>query len=142
MISTLANAACYRSLPVRVIIAIVLTLVAASSTHVTRALACAGGAEPCCCCAGHEEDNHFDPEQRIAPICGCNVEPAPEHLPPPLQSAVTSASARMAPEPMVVCVTLAGPPGPDRQRAIDARPLPKPPRPARSLLAQKTSLLV
>jgi hypothetical protein len=127
---------------VRVIIAIVLTLVAASSAHVTRALACGDGADPCCCCAGPEEDNHLDPEQRVAPICGCNIEPAPEHLPLPLQSAVTSATARPAPEPMVVSVTLAGPPGPDRQRAIDARPSPKPPRPARSLLAQKTSLLV
>jgi hypothetical protein len=142
MISTLAKRACYRYLPVRVIIAIMLTLVAASGAHVTRALACDGGAEPCCCCAGPEEDHPFDPEQRIAPICGCNVEPTPEHLPPPLQNAVTSASSRMAPEPLVACVTLAAPPGPDRQHAIDARPLPKPPRPARSLLAQKTSLLV
>jgi hypothetical protein len=127
---------------VRAIIAIVLTLVAASSAHVTRFLACDDGAEPCCCCAGHEEDTQSDHEQRIAPICGCNIESAPEHLPPPFQSAVTSASARTAPEPIVVCVTCAWPPGPDRQRAIDTLPSPKPPSPARSLLAQKTSLLV
>ncbi len=72
------------------------------------------------------------------PICGCSVESAPEHLPPPLNGPVTSASAsmRMAGAPMVACVTLQRPAGVERQLAIDAHPVPRPPCPSWSLLAQ------
>ncbi|HWN67936.1 MAG TPA: hypothetical protein VNM90_09860, partial [Haliangium sp.] len=114
--------------------------------HVTRALACDSGAESCCCCSGHEpgydETAPLDHEQRIAPHCGCNIESAPQHLPPPLPGLATIESARTAPEAVVACVTLAWSPGPDRQRALEAHRAPRPPSPARSLLAQKTSLLV
>jgi hypothetical protein len=126
---------------VRAIIAIVLTFVGASSLHVTRALACDDGAAACCCCTGHEESANDGHDQRIAPICGCDIESAPQHLPPPLQDAVTTASTRMAPEPLMVCVTLAWP-RPDRKRVLDAHRSLGPPSPTRSLLAQKTSLLV
>jgi hypothetical protein len=126
----------------RAVIAILLTLVAASSAHVTRALACDGGASACCCSAGHEDDAHADHAQRIAPICGCTIESAPEHLPPPLNGVVTSAPARMALAPLVACVALEWPLGPDGQLALDTHRSPARPCPTRSLLAQKTSLLV
>jgi hypothetical protein len=125
---------------VRVIIAIALTLVAAFSGHVTRAFACDRGADACCCCAEHEEAPRAALEQRIAPICGCSIESAPEHLPAPLPGVITSVPARTAPEPMLA---LAWSPAPDRPRVgIDTQRSPRPPNPARSLLAQKTSLLV
>jgi hypothetical protein len=129
---------------VRAAIAIMLTLVAASSMHVTRLLACDGAVARCGCCTGHEGDEHADHAQRIAPICGCSVESAPEHLPPLLNGPVTSASAsvRMAGAPMVACVTLRRPAGVERQLAIDAHPVPRPPCPSCSLLAQNTSMVV
>ena len=128
------------------IIAIVLTLVAVFSAHVTRVLACDSGAESCCCCAGHEPghegDAPLDHEQRIASSCGCNIESAPEHLPPPWIGLGTPESARTAPQPVIARVTLAWSPAPERQRAIDTHRAPRLPSPARSLVAQKTSLLV
>jgi hypothetical protein len=126
---------------VRAVIAILLTLVAASSAHVTRVLACDSAADPCCC-AEDEEDAHHEHAQRIAPICGCTIEPAPEHLPPPLNGIVTSATARMVPAPMLVSVALEWPRRPDPQRANDVMRWPRPPCPTCSLLAQHTSLLI
>jgi hypothetical protein len=135
----------------RTVVAVVLTLVAMWSAQMASASARSGlmelcADEPVSCCCGHDDDAPIHAEQRIEPVCGCTVEPAPQSNPPPAQACVAQPSIRVAAVVWVEQASIepsrpAGPAGPGRAwLALDrlrASPLPGGP-----LVAQKIALLI